>query len=834
MAQLSNSSRLAAILRNERPEILTEWSRAFGMLPIARDLDHPALIDHVPEFLDRIANIAEDLEAGRIVELPLKAAELHAVGRLGRGFDLGQIVIELALLRDCIITRLWSGHAQDSTLLLELTILNQAIDKAVTASIERFTEARDRTLLEFDQIVATAIAKPDLDGLLQAMVRVLLDRATPEVDTAAILLQDDGRLHVRAAVGLTMDRDFTLRIGEGFAGTIAAERQPRALTSAATDPLIVNPALRAAGVRALYGVPIVDGDEAIGVVHMGSLTVNRFSAQDQHLVAALASRATAAIHQHMLREMAERTTERLRESEMQLQNLADNIPQLAWMADRTGALFWYNRRWFDFTGMTYDDVKDAGWQKVQHPAHLKFVIEKFGRAIATGEVWEDTFPMRGRDGRYRWFLTRAVPIRDVEGNVVRWFGTNTDVTDQRFLAEATKLLGSSLDYHDTLEKLARLAVPECADWCIVDVVEQAGPRRISIAHADPTKTELAREWAERYPPDWKEPRGLAHVIRTGRPEFVREIPDALLVESARDPRQLRTLRALGLVSMIAVPLVARDRTLGALALVMAESGRHYHASDLELATELGRRAGVAIDNARLYREAGDAIRIREKILAIVSHDLRNPLGAIDLSSILVLQDSTLAPPTRRALELIRRSAGRMQRMIGDLLDLARIQSGALTLERAAHDAEELLADSLATHEPIARNKGISVVQELAARGVLVSCDRERIEQVFANLLGNAIKFCRPGDTISVRASRERDHVRYVVADTGPGIPADELPHIFEPYWSARDSTKEGLGLGLHIAKGIIDAHGGEMKAESDGAGATFVVRLPIAAPARSA
>jgi PAS domain S-box-containing protein len=832
MAQRKHRSappRLTEILRDRRREIIAEWEDVFREFPIARELDHPTLVDQMPSFLDRIVLITEELQQGSVPELPLRAAEIHAVGRLDRGFDLEQIVIELALLRDCIITRMWGDRGHESELLLDLRILNQAIDKAVTATIRRYTEARDRSMQAFDRIVTAAVEMANLDDLLERLLDVLLDSTTPDVDLALIALREGDVLRVRAAVGLEVDTSFALRIGNGFIGTIASDHLARALTAASVDPTLDHPSLLAAGIRALYGVPLVAGRDVIGVGLIGSLTANQFSPQDSQLLEVVASRASSAIFQHMLRETAERNARLLHERELQLQTLADNIPQLAWMADRTGAVFWFNRRWFEFTGTTLEQVEGSGWQSVHHPDHVKDVVDKFEQAIQSGEVWEDTFPLRAKDGRYRWFLSRAVPIRDPEGKVTRWFGTSTDITEQRFLAEATKVLGSSLDYLQTLEKLAQLVVPHLADWCLVDIVEENGPRRLAVVHRDPAKLELAREWARKYPPDWSEPRGSARVLRTGQPEMFHEITEELLIAAARDPEQLAPLRALGLASAIVVPLVGREGTLGALTLLTSESGRHYQDSDLEVAVELGRRAGVAIEHARLYRDARDAVRLREQILAIVSHDLRNPLGTIDLTASLVAEDPSLDPELRRRLDIVRRSAGRMQRMIGDLLDLARAQSATFKLDRKPEDADEMLNGIVEINLPIARDKGITLTKDSNVRGVVVDCDCDRIDQVFGNLLGNAIKFCSKGDTISLGATREGDFVRYVVADTGPGIPAAELPHVFDPYWSSRVRAKEGLGLGLYIAKGIVEAHGGEMWAESaPGAGATFVVRLRVA------
>ena len=366
---------------------------------------------------------------------------------------------------------------------------------------------------------------------------------------------------------------------------------------------------------------------------------------------------------------------------------------------------------------------------------------------------------------------------------------------------------------------------------MVDLPDESGRHQLTVAHADPAKLELVQQWARTHQPSWNEPSSITRVLRTGLPEFIRELSDEYLVHNARDAETLAIGRALGAVSMIAVPLNVRGSTLGVLTLLSAESGRHYQTSDVEVAMELGRRAGVAIDNARLYGDATDAIRLREQILAIVSHDLRNPLAAIDLAASSLLEDPELDPELRKPLEIIERSTARMDRMLGDLLDLARIQSGTLALDQSLHDAAELVADSVELNELLAREKG-DRDRPRARRARHPWCDAIASgsrKQVFANLISNAVKFCKAGDLISVRVTRDGDSVRYAVEDTGPGIPEPELRRIFEPYASGREHAKEGLGLGLYISKRIIEAHGGAMWAESGPLkGARFVLTLPIA------
>jgi signal transduction histidine kinase len=446
--------------------------------------------------------------------------------------------------------------------------------------------------------------------------------------------------------------------------------------------------------------------------------------------------------------------------------------------------------------------------------------------------------MLGRHGRYRWFLSRATPIRDEQGRVTRWFGTGTDITEARFLDDATKLLNSSLDYAGTLEQVARLAVPDIADWCIVDLaLPEGGIQRVAIEHIEPAKVDAARAWARKYPIDPNASQGVGLVIRTGQVDWLPRVSDEALVNYARDAEHLSMLRSVGLSSFIVAPLLARGRTLGAVSLLTADSGRRYTEKDVELARELGVRAGIAIDNARLYQESQralaareEAVRSRDEVLAIVSHDLRSPLSAINLGTASLLQLHGDQPGSRKRLEILQRSTNRMTHLINDLLDMAALQAKGLSLSITPEDPVQLATRVVEGLEPIAAERGIALVRDLAPIAGPLHCDRDRVEQVFENLIGNAIKYCRSGDSIFVRARSVGASVEYCIADTGPGIAVNEAARIFEPYWSAkRAEAKRGTGLGLYIAKGIVEAHGGSIGVISrEGQGATFWFTIPLA------
>ncbi|HET7753202.1 MAG TPA: GAF domain-containing sensor histidine kinase [Anaeromyxobacteraceae bacterium] len=402
-----------------------------------------------------------------------------------------------------------------------------------------------------------------------------------------------------------------------------------------------------------------------------------------------------------------------------------------------------------------------------------------------------------------------------------------------FLYEASALLASSLDWEDTLASVARLAVPRVADCCAVDLVEDVEQRRASVvvAHADPEKAGMARELGRRYPTDPASVQGIGRVLRTGEPELYPDVTDALLVSVAQDDEHLRICREMGLRSIMIVPMAARGRILGVITFMSAESQRRYGPSDLAMAGSLARRCALAMDNARLYAEAQRAIRARDDVLAIVSHDLRNPLHAIGMASNL-LQRASSPERTRQHAAAIERSAHRAGRLIRDLLDLSTLESGRVMLDRAPVDAATLLSEAAALIQPIAAERSISV--EVASGPDEPSdawCDRERIIQVFSNLLGNAVTFTPPGGRVTLSAIPAAGEVRFSVTDTGPGVPLEHQAHIFDRYWKSRES-RQGAGLGLSIARSIVDAHGGRIWVESEpGAGATFLFTIPQ--PARS-
>ena len=408
-----------------------------------------------------------------------------------------------------------------------------------------------------------------------------------------------------------------------------------------------------------------------------------------------------------------------------------------------------------------------------------------------------------------------------------------------FLAEASALLAASLDYAATLASVAQLAVPSLADWCTVHIVEDDGViHPLAVAHADSSKVELGRQMQRRYPPDPDAQYGVRKVLRTGQSEIYPEIPDSLLVAAARDAEHLKLMRELSLRSLMVVPLVARGRTLGAISFAAAESGRQYGPADLALAEDLARRAAAAVDNARLYQEAQQALRARNEFLSTVSHDLKTPIAAIRGMAQLLRRRLARGgtPETERIAEgltSIEASTTKMTAIIGELLDVVRLQTGQpLDLHREPTDLVALVQRAVAEHQQTTNRHRIQV--EAAVPELTGEWDPIRLERVLGNLLSNAIKYSPAGGPITVTVTPEEDEtgawVRLSVRDRGLGIPAADLPHIFERFRRGANVVGriEGTGIGLAGAHQIVEQHGGTITAESqEGVGTTFTVRLPL-------
>jgi len=410
-------------------------------------------------------------------------------------------------------------------------------------------------------------------------------------------------------------------------------------------------------------------------------------------------------------------------------------------------------------------------------------------------------------------------------------------TRWRFLAEASTALDRSLEYKETLTNVVRLVVPRVADYAGIALLGDDGALTWGYAaHCDPAKETLVGQLRAYQPQLTNENSPAAAALRTGETQFIRVVDETLLRTLARDDTHLALIRQLAPTSIIFLPLAARDRILGSLVLATTrDSGRRYTDRDVAIANEVGRRVALAVDRALLFQAAEQAGRARERMVAVVSHDLRNPLATIQMSVSFLLEelvsDDAAHQTGREQLRAIRRSAERMSRLIHDLLDVSAIEAGHLTLTRSALAVDVLVTDALELLRPLAAAKRIALVTDVSPALPLVAADRDRVLQVFSNLGGNAVKFTPENGRVEIHVTVHDAEVEFGVRDTGPGIASDDLPHVFDRFWQQQNTARAGVGLGLAIAKGIVEAHGGGISVESEpGGGSCFTFTLPVATP----
>ena len=398
---------------------------------------------------------------------------------------------------------------------------------------------------------------------------------------------------------------------------------------------------------------------------------------------------------------------------------------------------------------------------------------------------------------------------------------------QKFLAESGEILASSLGPDDTLRNVTRIVVPRLANACIINVYRDGAFERASVAHEDEAYGVELESMRREHPVDAAGTHPVAEVIRSLAPLVLSTADDNVIDRNHPD---LMDIFHVAPSDAIILPLTARDRLLGVLGLYRREGA--YDSYDLFLAQEIGRRAAIAMDNARLHELVHAGVRARDDMIGIVSHDLRNPVNAVKMLTGVMLdtkRDEALPPEMTEYATVIRQAAEQMDALISDLLDVTRVEAGRLKVNASASNTEELLSDALRTLAPVAAEKSISL--RLTAPDDIpdVFADGERVTQAISNLVGNAIKFSPSGEEIVVRVAVLEREVLFSISDKGSGMTPEQLSHAFDRFWQSSRTDRQGAGLGLAITKGIVDAHGGRIWAESKpDVGSTFYFTLPIA------
>lgn len=518
-------------------------------------------------------------------------------------------------------------------------------------------------------------------------------------------------------------------------------------------------------------------------------------------------------------------------SRLQLERVLENFPDAASVFDSEWRWTYINpaaKRILSALGIDGDRVKGKVlWDEIPQLAGTKFETETRRAARESTVVdYEDYLPEFDA-----WTENTVVPSGDVVMTFTR------DITSRKrdeqgalLLSEASRILASTLDYERTLDTVARLAVGELAEWCGVDLVQANGSiRQAVVAHVNEDKVKWAKELNKRYPPDYDAPAGVGQVIRTGQPAVYPDIPDEMLVASARDEQHLAIMRELQIKSALVVPMIARGRTLGALTLI-AQKGRRYGDADLALAMEIATRAAIAIDNAQLYRSALAASEAKSAFLATMSHELRTPLNAIIGYESLLEEGiaGSLNESQRAQLSRIKASADHLLQLIDEILTFSRLEADREIVQRADAELRPIVEEAVTMVKPMAEAKGLTLRADVVDARLFT--DAGKVRQIVLNLLSNAVKFTDSGE-LTVRARVTDDKAEISITDTGIGIAPENLERIFEAFWQVEQSSTRragGTGLGLSVSRSLARLLGGEVTVESKlSEGSSFTLTVPV-------
>ena len=683
-------------------------------------------------------------------------------------------------------------------------------------SARKRIEARDRFLVQLDDAVRPLSDPEEItfaaaSALGQHLGVNRCAYATVEDDEDTFLLTGNYNDGVQSIVGRYTFRQF----GEECLRLMRAG-EPYVVADSTTDPRITaaeRPSYVATAIRAVICVPIMKQGRFAAAMAVHSVVPRAWDTGEVELVQRVASRCWESIERA-------RVGQSLKESEHLFRALANSIANLAWMARPDGWIYWYNDQWYAYTGTTPAQMEGWGWERVHDPGLLPAVKERWQHSIASGTPFEMVFPLRGADGTFRRFLTRVNPVRDSRGNVVHWFGTNTDVEAERRATEANAELRER-------ERLAREEA-ELQKRLLHSLFMQA-PTLIAVLRGPDHVVELANPpvcelWGRTEAELVNRPvlevlpeiRGqvfhtlLDQVYRTGTPYAGRETPARLTHKRAA----AETLY----FNFVYSPFRNVEGEIEGIFIIASDVTEQV----------------LARNQVNELREAAEAAnRAKDEFLAMLGHELRNPLSPILTAlQLMRLRGST---GSERERSVIERQVTHLTRLVDDLLDVSRIARGKVDLKEETLEMAEAVARAIEMTSPLLEGRTHSLEVNVPRSGLPVRGDATRLSQVISNLVTNAAKYTPPGGHIAIQAAEEHGEVVLRVRDSGIGIAPEVLPRVFDLFFQegqAIDRAQGGLGLGLTIVRNLVIRHGGTVSAHSAGRGkgSEFIVRLPKATP----
>ncbi|MGB8644447.1 MAG: PAS domain-containing sensor histidine kinase [Anaerolineae bacterium] len=536
------------------------------------------------------------------------------------------------------------------------------------------------------------------------------------------------------------------------------------------------------------------------------------------------------------------TEKALRESEQRFELAVNNIPSGFVLYDAQRRIQFVNRQGLKFTGLTEQEMMGRRDDELFPYEVYSTYVPTLERAIATHSPQSVEATIALPTGVYT-LSTVYVPLLDEQGHIQQILGTMTDITDRKraekqstALAAASAALAGSLEYDHTLETVARLAIPFFADYCTLLMLEADRLRQVAHAHRDPAVERFMEQALSAERPLVAEmDDALRDVLQTGEPALIRHFRELVLANLPADENMRQALERLNPHTVILAPLAVHGQILGAMVFGLSQPGRSFIAADLVFAQEVANRAAMAIETARLYREANTAIRLRDQFITMASHELRTPLTSMLGYAELLdrhAREASYDDRARSMIDTIRRQTVRLTRMITTLLDVSHIDKGQLTIERRPFDLESLIERVIVETRPTLRRHTLELTGDV--KGIIIDGDEIRLEQVLQNLIQNAVKYSPAGGPVSIRVERDEHTVQISVADKGIGIPAAAQSHLFERFYRASNAEIfriDGLGMGLYVVQEIVQKHDGQIEVSSqEGRGSTFTVCLPIAPP----